>query len=142
MTHEEIIQLIQENPVFSLATVEAGEPRVRLVALVEITSTDLMFYTRRHKNMCRQMLADQNVELCFWAPKESIQFRLRGRVKFLDTDDARQELLRKAPRARMWVDKEGLQVLMPCRLCHASVKLLDLSGKQPEREIDDLFGVA
>jgi len=140
MTQDELIGLIRANPVFSLATVEDGQPRVRLVALVEVTPTGLTFYTRRHKDMCRQMQVNPHVELCLWASKERIQLRLRGQVEFLDTDEARQELLQKAPRAQMWVEKEGLQVLMPCRISRASLKLLDLSGKNPAEDVANFFG--
>jgi uncharacterized pyridoxamine 5'-phosphate oxidase family protein len=101
----------------------------------------VLFYTRRQKDMCRQMLANPHVELCFWAPKPQIQLRLRGQVEILDTDEARQELLNKAPRARRWVDQEGLQVLMPCRISRASLKLMDLSGKNPSEEKAAFFAM-
>ena len=57
MTKEEVLEFAEKNPVFSLATVDGDQPRVRLMMLPMVDENGLVFATGSDKDVCKQMTA-------------------------------------------------------------------------------------
>lgn len=55
MTKEEIFEFVTKNPVFSLATIDGGRPRVRMMMLYKADADGIIFCTGRDKAVCRQL---------------------------------------------------------------------------------------
>lgn len=77
-TKEEIIELIRENPVFHLATVDNGKPHVRGMLLYKVDEEGIVFHTGTFKDLHRQLQANPSVELCFFSQKTGEQIRVSG----------------------------------------------------------------
>ena len=78
-TKEEIFKLINENPVFHLATVENGKPHVRGMLLFKADSErGIIFHTGTFKDLYRQLQANPSVEMCFHCQKTGEQIRISG----------------------------------------------------------------
>jgi uncharacterized pyridoxamine 5'-phosphate oxidase family protein len=87
MTRSEILEFVKRNPMSFMATVENGEPRVRGMGIPVVDEKGLVFGTGTGKQVCRQLLANPSVELCFWSQEERTQIRLRGKMEIVNDPD-------------------------------------------------------
>jgi pyridoxamine 5'-phosphate oxidase len=86
-TKEEVIELVNANPMFHLATVENGKPHVRGMLLFKADERGVIFHTGTFKDLHRQLQTDPSVEMCFFSQKTGEQIRISGEL-ILDKDSA------------------------------------------------------
>jgi pyridoxamine 5'-phosphate oxidase len=79
---KEILSFITTNNIGYLATVEGKSPRVRGMDTFRADENGLIFYTDKSKNVCKQMVANPEVEICYYA--RGIQIRVRGKVEMVE----------------------------------------------------------
>jgi pyridoxamine 5'-phosphate oxidase len=113
MNAPEILDFIKKNPYCSLATVEAGEPRVRMVMTLRADERGILFNTGVTKDLYKQIEANPATELCFFDPQARVQVRVRGR--FVSQKDAETHalVLEKLPFLKPMVETHGLGMLAP-----------------------------
>jgi len=118
MKREEIIELINKNPVFHLATVEEGEPRVRGMLAYRADEQGILFHTGAAKEVHRQMIANPTVELCFHDWQANIQVRVRGRAKPLDDLALKEEIVGSPGREflKPWIEAKGYDLMSVFRV--------------------------
>jgi pyridoxamine 5'-phosphate oxidase len=118
MTKEEILEIIRSNPLFQLATVEGGQPRVRTLFLYRADQDGIVFHTGTMKDLCRQLLAEPRTELCFFDPKRGVQVRVTGKAESVDDLALKKEIVDHPARAFMkpWIDKMGFGILAVFRV--------------------------
>ena len=93
MTRSEMLEFVRENPASFMSTVEDGEPRVRGMETPIIDEEGLTFLTGVQKDVCRQLLANPSVELCYFSPEKGLQLRLRGRMEPLDDEEIKKRIV-------------------------------------------------
>jgi uncharacterized pyridoxamine 5'-phosphate oxidase family protein len=116
MTKEEVLEFATKNPVFSLATTDGDKPRVRMMMLCWANEDGLIFSTGRDKDVCKQLSANPAVEMCFYNAEQGLQVRIEGTVELLDDLELKKQIVEKFPFLKPWVDSQGYEVLMTCRL--------------------------
>lgn len=123
MDKTELMARINASPVFYLATLEDGMPRVRAMLLYRADDAGIIFNTGRHKSLCRQIEADPRVEMCFHAPEEQVQVRVRGTVEEIDDPALKDEVVRRFAFLRPWVEDDGMDALVTYRLAHGEARV-------------------
>jgi len=93
MNREEILEFVRRNTTSFMATVDDGEPCVRAMTTPHIDDTGITFCTGTGKDVCRQLLANPSVELCFWSSEERLQLRIRGRLEKLEDEDLKKQIV-------------------------------------------------
>jgi uncharacterized pyridoxamine 5'-phosphate oxidase family protein len=93
MTRREILEFVRENPISFMATMENGEPRVRGMDTPHVDDKGLTFCTGSSKDVCRQLLANPAVELCYWSSEEKKQLRIRGKMEKLGDIELKKEIV-------------------------------------------------
>lgn len=93
MTRQEILELVKANPTSFMATVENGRPRVRGMDTPMVDNNGLTFLTGSHKDVCKQLMANPEVELCYWSHEKRLQVRIRGRMQQLDDERIKREIV-------------------------------------------------
>ncbi len=83
MKKEDIYSLMNNNPVFFLATAEGEIPHVRGMLLYRADSEGIIFHTGTMKQLYKQILNNPNAELCFFDPKTGMQLRVSGKLEIL-----------------------------------------------------------
>ena len=130
MTRHEILELVRENPVSHMATVEGGSPRVRAMETPIVDEKGLTFLTGTHKDVCRQLLADPSVELCYWSPEKGLQLRIRGMMELLSDESVKREIVEtKFTFLKPVVERNGWKALSVFRLSGGTVRVW--SGSDP-----------
>ena len=119
MEREEIIEFISKNPLFCLATIENGKPRVRAMMLYRADERGILFYTGKSKDLCRQLIERPEVEMCFYTVRNSMQVRIDGIAEPLDDLDLKKEIVAEHEFLRPWIDSEGYDPLIPFRVSDA-----------------------
>ncbi len=119
MTRKEIIQFVDKNPVFSLATIEGAKPRVRMMMVAMVGKDGLIFTTGKQKAVCKQMTANPAIELCFYNADEGRQVRIEGKAEPLDDLKLKKQIVEKFTFLKPWVESEGYEVLAPYRVKNA-----------------------
>ncbi len=85
MDKREILSFIATNNIGYLATTEGNSPRVRGMDTFRADENGLIFYTSKSKNVCKQIVKNPEVEVCYYA--KGVQVRVRGKMK-MDEDMA------------------------------------------------------
>lgn len=79
MTKQEMLQLMNGNPVFHLATVEGDQPRVRGMLLYRAGEDGIIFHTASTKDLSAQIKENPRAELCFQSG--GVQLRVAGTLQ-------------------------------------------------------------
>jgi pyridoxamine 5'-phosphate oxidase len=118
MTKEQVFELIKNNPIFALATAEENRPHVRMILLFRADTNGVVFVTGENKDLNRQLSQNENVEMCFFSPKENRQIRIFGSVEQIEDLDYKKKVVKEFKFLKEWVDKEGYDVLVVYCLKH------------------------
>ncbi len=128
MGREEIIEFISKNPLFCLATVEDGKPRVRAMMLYRADERGILFHTGKNKDLYRQLVDRPEVELCFYTVRNSMEVRIAGIAEPLDDLDLKKEIVSEREFLRPWIDSEGYDPLIPFRVRDAVATVWTMDG--------------
>jgi len=125
MNREQIIELINGNPVFHLSTVEDEEPRVRAMLIYRTDEQGILFHTGAMKDVHRQMIANPAVELCFHDWQANVQVRVRGKACLIESQALKKEIVNSPGREflKPWVESAGYDIMSVFRIgeCRAQV---------------------
>ena len=113
MTKEEVLEFINKNPVFSLATAEGNQPHVRIIMLYRADKDGIIFCTGRQKAVYKQLQANPAVEMCFYNADDGRQVRIEGTVELLDDLELKMQIVEQFTFLKPWVESEGYEVLIP-----------------------------
>ncbi|MFT3951102.1 MAG: pyridoxamine 5'-phosphate oxidase family protein [Oscillospiraceae bacterium] len=104
MTKAEIFRLMNENPVFHLATMDGDQPRVRGMLLYRADENGIIFHTGAMKDLYAQILENPKAELCFFGG--GVQVRASGVLEQSDDPALREEIFTHPSRQflRAWKD--------------------------------------
>ena len=118
MNREEIIELINKNPVFHLATVAEGEPRVRGMLAYRADDKGILFHTGAMKDVNQQILANAAVELCFHDWQANIQVRVRGKARLVEDQALKEEIVNAPGREflKPWIETSGYSLMSGFRV--------------------------
>jgi uncharacterized pyridoxamine 5'-phosphate oxidase family protein len=118
MTKEQVFELMRNNSIFALATAEDNKPHVRMMMLYRADENGIIFNTGENKDVHKQLSTNSNVELCFYAAKQSLQVRISGSVEEIEDLSLKKQIVKDFPFLKEWVDKEGYDVLVVYCLKH------------------------
>ena len=116
MTKQEIIEFINKNPTFSLATTEGNQPHVRTMMIYRADENGLIFATTTLKALFQQLQANPIVELCFYNQQEFSQVRIEGSVEILDDMELKKQIVEDLPFLKPLIESKGYDVLICYRI--------------------------
>lgn len=118
MNKNEILDFLNANPVFHLATVEGNKPHVRGLLLYRADESGIVFHTGTTKDLHRQLTANPNVEMSFNNGKiqDLIQIRVSGKVELVDDLELKKEIVRKRDFMKPWIERDGYGLLAVYRM--------------------------
>lgn len=118
MNKSEIIEFLNANPVFHLATIEGNKPHVRGMLLYRADENGLLFHTGKMKDIHQQLTGNPSVELCFNNGKfeDLIQIRVSGTVELVEDVELKKEIVQKREFLKPWVERHGYGPLAVYRL--------------------------
>lgn len=111
MTKKEVLDLINKNPVFHLATVEDNQPRVRGMLLYQADESGIVFHSGTMKDVYKQIAVNPKVELCFNDFKGGIQVRVSGELEIVEDNNLKDEISEHPSRVflKPWKESGELQ---------------------------------
>jgi len=114
MNRKEIIDFMNANPIFHLATVDGDKPHVRGMLLYRADENGIVFNTGKVKDLYRQLTVNPNVEMAFSNNifENLIQVRVTGRVEAVEDLDLKKEIVQKREFLKPWVDQVGYDSLL------------------------------
>ncbi len=106
MTAEEIFEMMNQNPVMHLATLENGQPRVRGALLYRADKNGIIFHTGEVKELYGQLKKNPKAEVCFQA--NGVQIRASGEFEEVHDSALKEEIFNAPSRQflREW-SKQG-----------------------------------
>jgi uncharacterized pyridoxamine 5'-phosphate oxidase family protein len=105
MVKEEMFQLMNENPVFHLATMDGNQPRVRGMLLFRADEEGIIFHTASTKDVFSQIMKNPKVEVCFQG--QGSQIRVTGVLEQVNDDNLRNEIFNHPSRKFLQAWKEN-----------------------------------
>lgn len=116
MDKSEILEFLNANRDCFLATVEGDKPHVRAIGMVKADEDGIILEIGTFKDVYKQMVANSNVELCFYNAKEGIQIRVSGAVEPVDDVKLKDEIIAQRPFLKERVEKGGYEAMGVFRL--------------------------
>jgi pyridoxamine 5'-phosphate oxidase len=116
MNKVEILAFLNANPDCFFATVEGDRPRVRAIGIVKADENGIIFEVGTFKDIYKQLVANPNVELCFFNAGKGMQVRVSGAVEAVDDVALKDEIIAKRPFLKQRVADEGYGVMGVFRL--------------------------
>ncbi len=111
MVKENIFKLMNENPVFHLATMDGDQPRVRGMLLFRADEEGIIFHTASTKDVFKQIMENPKVELCFQG--QGSQIRVSGILEQVNDEKLKNEIFNHPSRKFLQAWKEnGIDVLL------------------------------
>ena len=92
MNKNEILEFINKNPAFHLATVEGDQPRCRGMFLFRADESGIIFHSGVMKAVHHQIVDNPKVELCFNDLPKGIQVRVAGKLEILEDKRLKDEI--------------------------------------------------
>jgi uncharacterized pyridoxamine 5'-phosphate oxidase family protein len=89
-------EFLKANPVFHIATVEGDKARVRPFGFFMIRNKALYFCTNKTKDVYKQLAKNPDIEISAMG-KEGTWLRIRGRVAFDESRDAKVQAFQVMP---------------------------------------------
>lgn len=105
MKKEELFTIMNENPVFHLATMDGNQPRVRGMLLYRADGDGIIFHTASTKDVYKQIKENPKAELCFQG--QGIQIRVSGILESVEDEGLKNEIFNHPSRKFLhaWKDK-------------------------------------
>ena len=100
MNKKEILEFINANPAFHLATVEGDQPRCRGMLLFRADTNGILFHSGTMKAVHHQIEKNPKVELCFNDLPKGVQVRVAGKLEIVEDNELYIELRLHAARLR------------------------------------------
>jgi pyridoxamine 5'-phosphate oxidase len=119
MTKEEVLEFATMNPVCSLATIDGGRPRVRIIMLYQADENGIIFCTGRQKDLNAQLQANPAAEMCFYNAEEGRMIRIEGTAEMLDNLKLKKKIVEKFTFLKPWIESQGYEVMVCYRLSKA-----------------------
>ena len=105
MVKENIFKLMNENPVFHLATMDGDQPRVRGMLLFRADEEGIIFHTASTKDVFKQIMENPKVELCFQG--QGSQIRVSGILEQVNDEKLKNEIFNHPSRKFLQAWKEN-----------------------------------
>ena len=90
MEKKEMYQLMNENPVMHLATMDGDQPRVRGMLLFRADEDGIIFHTASTKDVFAQIQKNPKAEMCFQG--RDVQLRVTGTLELVEDEALREEI--------------------------------------------------
>jgi pyridoxamine 5'-phosphate oxidase len=111
MQKTEILEIINQNPAFHLATIDGNIPRVRGMLLYCADENGIIFHSAAFKDVYKQISANPNVELCFNDFKKNIQIRITGVLEIINDRKLKREISEHPSRVFLkdWISQGSME---------------------------------
>jgi uncharacterized pyridoxamine 5'-phosphate oxidase family protein len=91
------LDLIQASPVFHIATVDGAKARVRPFSFIMKRNNKLYFCTNKTKDVYKQLKQNPDIEISHMASNAATWLRIRGRIAFDETHEAKVKAFEQMP---------------------------------------------
>ncbi|MBI3378756.1 MAG: pyridoxamine 5'-phosphate oxidase family protein [Nitrospirae bacterium] len=135
MTKTEIVDFINRNPVFSLATCINNIPHVRNMLAIKVSESEVIFNVKRYKPVYQQLTTNPNVELCFYNKDAGTQLRIFGKAIEVFNTPLVEEVLLKHPDLQAQITKYGKEVISLFAVENWKATLWNSKNKEQTLEI-------
>ena len=126
MDKKEILEFINKNPTAYVATVEGDKPHVRALGTFRADENGLIFSMQSYKDVYKQVLANPNTELCYYA--DGIQIRVVGKFEAINDLEIKKQIVEKRPFYKPGLEKEGWGFVGAFIIKNGKATVLDMKG--------------
>lgn len=140
MNKNGIYEFLSANPVFHLATVEDGRPRVRGMLLYRADDSGILFHTGKMRDLHKQLMQDPHVELSFnnGSSEDLIQVRVSGTVELIEDLELKKEVVRNREFLKPMADRMGYDFLAVYRLRNGVASIWTWKANLAPKELVEL----
>jgi len=132
LSYADVLNFVKKNPVCTLATVEADQPRVRGFFTVFFDDDRIYFTTGSPKEVYKQLVKNPKVELCYLTPGFGIMLRIAGTIEFVDDCEKKQKLIEEKSYLKDFTADSPEFILL--RLPHGTARFWTITDNMREKE--------
>ena len=140
MNKSEILEFLNANPVFHLATVEDGRPHVRGMLLYGADKNGILLHTGKMRDLHKQLMKDPHVELSFHngSSENLTQIRISGTVELVEDLELKKDIVRDREFLRPFVEQFGYDPLAVYRIRSGVASVWTMRNNLGPKELVEL----
>jgi pyridoxamine 5'-phosphate oxidase len=137
MNKREILEFLNANPVFHLATIEGDRPRVRGMLMYMADENGIVFHTGKMRDLHTQLTKNPKVEMSFnnGSDENLIQIRVSGAVELVEDLDLKKEIVEKREFLKPFVERMGYAPLAVYRLKNGTASIWTMKTNLEPKEL-------
>jgi pyridoxamine 5'-phosphate oxidase len=137
MNKREILEFLNANPVFHLATIEGDRPRVRGMLMYMADENGIVFHTGKMRDLHAQLTKNPKVEMSFnnGSDENLIQIRVSGAVDLVEDLDLKKEIVEKREFLKPFVERMGYDPLAVYRLKNGTASIWTMKTNLEPKEL-------
>lgn len=135
MSLKNVLAFARENPVCTIATMDGDQPRVRAFLTVLFDDDKIYFTTASTKNVCKQIMKNPKIELCYCSQDFSKMMRISGEIEIIDDRQKKQKLLDEREYLKSFGGNVDDPVFILLKLSHGRARFWTLKDNMREDEI-------
>ena len=109
MVKQDVYGIMNSNPVFSLATIDNGFPRVRGMLLFSADEKGIIFHIGATRDVYRQIRENPNAELCFIDNQQMRQVRVSGMLEIVNDNEFKDMIAEHPSRGFVKDMRDGMK---------------------------------
>ncbi len=136
MNKREIFEFLKSNPVFHLATVDGGRPRVRGMLMYRADENGIVFHTGKMRELYKQLTENPTVEMSFnnGSDENLIQIRVSGAVELVEDLELKKEIVQEREFLKPFVEQMGYGPLAVYRLKNGTASIWAMKSNLAPKE--------
>ena len=138
MNKIEILEFINQNPVFALATLDGTRPKVRYMMTAFADDRGIIFCTGKQKDVYKQLTANPVAELCFYSQEGEKQVRVNADVEELDDLELKKAVVEKFDFLKPWIEQAGYGDMAVFKLTNAKATAWTMQTNTEHKTYTDL----
>lgn len=140
MNKSEILEFLNANPVFHLATIEGDKPRVRGMLLYRADENGIIFHTGKMRDLHRQLTQNPNVEMSFnnSSDENLIQVRVSGTVELIENIKLKKEIVEEREFLKPLVEQMGYDFLAVYRMKNGTASVWAMKTNLAPKELVEI----
>ncbi len=118
MTRQEVLEFINQHMSCTLATCVDNKPHARWMWMYRADEKGIIFHTGTMRDVCKQLLANPNIELCFYNgdPQNMVQIRVSGMAVPENDPKLRDEIIASRPFLEPIIAQHGRETIAVFRV--------------------------
>lgn len=125
----EVMEFLGEAPA-AFATLQGNKPKVRFFGFKMEDNGNLYFSTDKRKNVYKELVNNNNVEICSFPNKDNLWIRIEGKVEFVEDVELNKKAFSILPILEQAYESPDNENLVLLKITDMNIRKYSMAGEE------------